>query len=341
VARFLLTIVALNAAGIAALGLAQQLTHTRLIFWNFPPPPRAAIFGPFFYRNHAAAFLVLATAVAIALAVFHHQRTQDRLERSGPASAFARVAVLLGLGVVFSYSRTGITLLAAVATTICAILFVRSRLRGGRHDNIATGIVISTVLGGFALIVIAALDLPGVLARFRQLPTNEAELAAEQRVIVDRASLEMLRDTWPAGSGAGSFRFVFPKYQQRFAPLADPANHVADDGTIRVSLKPRRFVWEHAHNDLLEFPIELGLVGTLLLAATPLAWAVALWRARAWRFAPAAIAIVGLGATIAHCGVDYIFQNPAVLWTWSALLPLVARWTSLERTRSPVVEGDS
>ena len=56
------------------------------------------------------------------------------------------------------------------------------------------------------------------------------------------------------GVGAGSFRFLFPTYQHRHPEL--------------VAVHGRRMFWEHAHNDVVQTPIELGVAGTGLALST-------------------------------------------------------------------------
>ncbi len=54
------------------------------------------------------------------------------------------------------------------------------------------------------------------------------------------------------GWGAGGFRYGFTKYQRREIEIT---------GTGL-----RRYFWEHAHNDWLEWLIELGVAGFLPVA---------------------------------------------------------------------------
>jgi O-antigen ligase len=125
-------------------------------------------------------------------------------------------------------------------------------------------------------------------------------------------------DHWQRGVGVGGFRYLYPEYIKH-KPL------IYERGA---------FFWEHAHNDWLQIPIELGLVGVLLLAAGAgwLGWA---WfRAGGWRHPLALMVALGAGQVMLHAVMDFPFQNPAILVTWWALLVMSLRWLELDAPQS-------
>ena len=119
---------------------------------------------------------------------------------------------------------------------------------------------------------------------------------------------------WVLGTGAGSFRYIFPKYLQRY-----PAVHEGG-----------RALWEHAHIDWLEIPIELGVTGVLLIAGA-FGWCVRQFiRLRGWTNGLATLLLLGCGQTLLHAAIDFPFQNPAVLTAWWVLLVVALRWLELD-----------
>jgi O-antigen ligase len=132
----------------------------------------------------------------------------------------------------------------------------------------------------------------------------------------------MLGDRWAAGTGAGTFACAFPYYQ----PPALTGLY-----------------FRYAHNDWLEYPTELGAIGTALLA-----WLVGavLWPVRVrggqgdapsasdgrgrhrrstWRrYERRGIALALAGMSI-HALVDFPLHIPATLLTASALAGLAGR----------------
>jgi O-antigen ligase len=127
----------------------------------------------------------------------------------------------------------------------------------------------------------------------------------------------MLSDRWALGWGAGCFRYGFPLYAQHYPE-------------IYFSPLDGRKYWEHVHDDLLEFPIELGAVGMIPIAAALGFVGWRLLRARFWRNPVSLCATVGCLLTLSHAWVDFVFQNPAVTATWAILLVGAIRWAELE-----------
>ena len=94
-------------------------------------------------------------------------------------------------------------------------------------------------------------------------------------------------DHWPLGSGLGSFRDVYPRYELRTGVETVYANH--------------------AHNDFLELTLELGLPGVVVIVGLLGIMAANLFRT------PRTLAC-GLGAlaVLAHSFVDYPLRTYAI-----------------------------
>jgi O-antigen ligase len=88
--------------------------------------------------------------------------------------------------------------------------------------------------------------------------------------------------------------------------------------------------WEHAHNDIVQFPIEFGLTGMLLLLAGLGWYLLALIRGYFWENALSATVVLGLVAILAYGWWDFPFQCPAILITWLALWSAIVLWTRFE-----------
>ena len=88
--------------------------------------------------------------------------------------------------------------------------------------------------------------------------------------------------------------------------------------------------WEHAHNDIVQFPIELGAVGTGLLLLAGGYWIIVFLRARFWRNPISACCVAGALLTAAYAWWDFPFQCPAILITWSVLWVAAAMWARFE-----------
>jgi O-antigen ligase len=121
----------------------------------------------------------------------------------------------------------------------------------------------------------------------------------------------MLQDRPVLGWGWGGFRYNFPKYQAQQPELL---------GDSRSGALP---FWRDVHSDLLQWFIELGIIGMLFPVAALGWWCWTALRLRAWR-SPLAFACLAGGAVLfAHAGADFLWQGGAVLALW-VLVPAVA-----------------
>jgi putative inorganic carbon (hco3(-)) transporter len=107
--------------------------------------------------------------------------------------------------------------------------------------------------------------------------------------------IEMVRNFAPFGSGLGTFRDIYPWYEDS-----------AKIGTTYVN---------HAHNDLLELVIETGLAGLAVLALF-LRWflsrAWSLWNGARADNPVALTATLAITAVLLHSLVDYPLRTAAV-----------------------------
>ncbi len=314
--RLTFSAIAFGGALLAVLGLAQQISGTNRIFWAYSVPEKANFMASFIYRNHAGAYFNLTVAVASGLAIWHGRRARRKLEGPAAAVAFGFVAALIGTAVIFSASRMSIvllaafTLMAALGPALHAIL--ERQRQGTRRLWFAMAFPAVCVLAiGFV-----SFKANDVWKRFAELVASPTA-TLQYRSLAREAAVDMLRDRWILGWGAGCFRYGFPIYAQHYPE-------------IYLSLSGRLKYWEHVHDDLLEFPIELGAVGMIPVVLSLLYAGWRLLGARFWRTPFSLCAASGCLLTLVHAWVDFVFQNPAIMTTWACLLVGAVRWAELE-----------
>ena len=158
--------------------------------------------------------------------------------------------VVVGLGLVFSLSRSGITF-ALVGCGLFVLLSPQPDSGGaidipnperGRAPKKKRRRLHGLVALALGLVGMAAwIGLDPIVHRFQLLPDEwEAE---QNRVALWSNSLEAVPDFALTGSGLSTYRYVFPIYR---------------------NFGGRRF-YSWAHNDYLQLVIELGVPGLLLL----------------------------------------------------------------------------
>jgi O-antigen ligase len=314
--RLMFSAIALGAALLALVGLIQQMTGSDRIFWGYKAPEKAQFMASFIYRNHAGAYFNLVLALATGLAGWHLRRAQRRLEGPGGAVAFGFTAALIGTAVIFTFSRMSIVLLVAFTLMVALGPAFRTLWKSGgrrqRNSWVIVALPAICVLGiGFV-----SFEANSVWERFAALVANPSA-TLRSRTLAREAAGIMLRDKWVLGWGAGCFRYEFPLYAQHYPE-------------IYLSASGGRQYWEHAHDDLLEFPVELGAVGMIPIVAALGFAGWCLLGTRFWRNPVSLCAAAGCLLTIAHAWVDFVFQNPAVMATWAVILIGAIRWAELE-----------
>jgi O-antigen ligase len=238
--------------------------------------------GFFANRNHQATLLLMALPFVAALATPLLEGGRVRQEAVPKIVVIASLFAVIAGGVLITGSRAGIALLPIVSG-LC-ILMVRKDLAG----NVPRSWVVVSVL--LVAAAIAGVGASGIVTRDALAQANVEE-STREAIWSNTARLAL--DFQPAGGGLGSF---VPLYRMQ----EDPHD------------RPDEFT-NHAHNDYLEWLLETGLPGLLLLAAF-LVWYVR-GLGRTWRTTEAALGRAGSIAILAvllHSLVDYPLRTAAI-----------------------------
>ncbi len=313
--QYLLMGLATNGFVLAIIAAAQRFAGNGKILWFVTPPVNSTGFASFIYKNHAGAYLGLMATVAFGLAYWYYDRGVRRLQKSNPSGLFALMGLFIGLMVIFSFSRAAaVLLLCYLFLAGVALFFVRRRQAPGLASPVVA-VTLLLVFAGFAYVALESFEISDVMRRFEEF-SNEGLNAPSviERGLARSAATDMLQANWLHGTGAGSFRFYFPEFAKNY-PLI---------------YRGGQLFWEHAHCDWLEFPIELGLFGMLLLIACAGSIGLSLIRNFFWDQPLAILILLGGAMTLGHATVEFVFQNPAVLLTWVILPVCLARWLELE-----------
>lgn len=311
----LFAMLATNGSVLALLGFVQRLAGADRIFGSYKPN-NGAFVSSFIYPNHAGCYFNLMAGLAVGLAWWHHQRSNRKVEGPGLATAATVFAICCGGLVIISYSRMAITLLMIFTIiTGVTLLFRLFRRRGPlkrRQESIPLILVFLVFLG----IGIATLSSDKIRERFETVASSPFA-AVKDRSLARNAATDMLRDHWFLGWGAGCFRYIFSKYSAHY-----PSIVFTDYGARRI--------WEHAHNDPLEFLCEFGVAGILPLLYLVIQVVRGILLHRVWRNALTLPLICAVAFVPLHAWFDFVFQCPAILITWAVLLTSALRWTELD-----------
>ncbi|RTL71313.1 MAG: O-antigen ligase family protein, partial [Hyphomicrobiales bacterium] len=274
------------------LGLAQlsQGPNSSLRFFDVTNPDDAV--GFFANRNHFATYINCGIVFAIAWVLeFASGVRRDRARRPIVLIAALTGVVVLIAAAAMARSRAGLA-----GTALGLILGFALAVRTNRSG---AGLSPGKTLGAavvFSLLLALQFALYRVLDRFSADPLKDA------RADFARVTLEAIKAYFPFGSGVGTFTRVYPSFETPQHALLDT------------------FV-NRAHNDFVEFALEAGLLGGLLVAAIGL---LAIWFAwAAWtRNDKAATSIdatlmraasIALGIIAMHSALDYPLRTSAMM----------------------------
>lgn len=265
--------IALNGAALAFFGLAQQLSWNGKLFWRVPFEAGTP-FASFVNRNNAAGFLNLCLAGAIGLCVWTVARTATANQGDNVAgrregrwgfawrklvrffanldaltlTAFTSSIVIIA-GILCSLSRGG-----WISLTVGAIVTLTATLVGQRRGR--------PRLSWLAIAALSCLLLVGWLGKTDAVQQRLSTLLDYRQTLTDRRlphwqdGFNCAQDFWRAGSGLGTYRYVYSLYQER-----------NDDAW-----------YYHAENQYLETAVELGMPGLLLLLSAIGLMAIVCWR---------------------------------------------------------------
>ncbi len=313
--QVLLLVVASNGLALSLLGIAQRLAGNGKIFW-FYVSPNDAFFSSFTYKNFAGTYLVLTLAVTCGLAAWYYLRGLRRLEKSNPSGVLAFCATCIAVSVLTSYAR-GATLTMLVFLLLCIGAFVVHQLfLPSENRKPIVALCLIAIFGYFLKTGMEALNSRIAWTKIEH-GLSSSDTSLESRQQASQIAAEMLADTWERGVGAGSFRFIFPLYQHRHPEL-------------KLLNPPGGAFWVHAHNDLLQFPIEYGLAGVAIFLLG-LGWCgLALGRAYFWENPLSGILVLVAVLLLAYAWWEFIFQCPAILITWSVAWVVAVQWARFE-----------
>ena len=325
-----LILVAISGTLIALIGTVQSSLDSQTILGLFDAQGQGLglFFGTLLYKNQAAAFFNI--AMAVSLACFIYLAGSPKMQRSNPSLIFILCAIVLLIGIVSSRSRFGFVCSFSILVPFGVMAIKRmAQWRLSRKWVLSAGIILTTVIIAGSVFLFRS---PAA----RHLKTLNSEITEDfsfkQRKFAYESGLEMYVSKPVYGWGAGNFRHGFRQFQNMQAEREEIENPFMKRHELS-------FFWQHMHNDYLEWLIELGVVGTLILFSIPGYFFWRIFKSSRWKEPVPLMLLAGLASTMIHALVDFPFQNPAVLVTWFAILAITTNYC--ESSKSKELRGKS
>jgi O-antigen ligase len=303
--RLLPTVLLAVAGASVVLGAFQLMGGPESPLRPYDVTNKTSPVGFFANRNHQATLLLCALPLVAVIAGRMATR-RSRSKRSGGAIISVAIGIFLVAGIAISGSSAGYGL--AVPVGLASFLIYR-RTVAGRVGPGWWG-----ALAALALIFAFA-GLQGPLGKEK----FEADLTEQpsSRRVMTATTVEIIKDSFPLGTGLGTFSTVYRRYE-------DPS---------RVT---RQYA-NHAHNDYVEAVLELGAPGLLLILAFLFWWgrrSHQVWTRDVEGSGLARAGSVIIGIVLAHSIVDYPIRTAAIAAVFAfgcaLMVPPIPRRSSAE-----------
>jgi len=232
------------AACIAFFGIIQYYTNNDRLFW-VRAFTHKQVFATFAYKNHFAAYVAMMLPLALTLFFYHRPRKRagsikqaaiDLCSRTADTRhlRFFLAALVMGLALLLSHSRGGI---------FCSFLSILVLLTLGRNRFKLNGLwILVPVLLAVLATGVGKDGLSTVDEGFGTALVKDGE-SLNGRLDFWKNALPILTDFPLTGTGGGTFRAAYPRYQH------------APNGVFPL----------HAHNDYLETLTTTGVIGSVAI----------------------------------------------------------------------------
>jgi len=318
----------LSGACMGLVAILQHLTEAKAVLWTFPSS-NINFWGSFFYRNQGAAYLNLILVAAAFLFFYHAVKTRQYLRSGGPHFLCFFLFFVTATSVGLALSRGGILFGLSLSLAFLALLIVYGIQSLFHLRSILLAALTVLFLAAGSYTVISYIDLDAIEKRFGDVEKTIENAELDTRALSTQATWDMAQARLAQGWGAGSFRYIFPMYQRNYPELFYARYDQRKQQWIG------RKMYRYAHNDIVQFVAEYGLIGsTLIFGGIAVLLLQALYHSGGQVFATL-ILLAGTSQAFGHAFLEFIFNSPAY---WMALLGLLVAATkllSLESRRGP------
>lgn len=258
-------------------------------FYRFTNPGAVGFFAN---QNHMA--MLLLVSIPLAAALFGSAKAEQKYSAGGRLFLGSAFLLLVLIGVVLNGSLAALALVVPVLLASAFILPAAARWR-----RVAFPVTIAALVAGVALVATRPI-VPAWLQ-------SDVAISVSGRVEMWRKTVDAIENTFPVGTGLGSFENVYRLHEDPYAVTDEYVNHV--------------------HNDYLEIVLELGAAG-LILTVLFLGW----WGWTAFRiwtsplstlFARAATVVSAI--VLAHSIVEYPLRTAAISTIFGVAIALMAQ----------------
>lgn len=314
----LLALIAINGLILALIGSWFKLSHNTKVLGVFDPV-NPKFFASFRYYNHWVAFALLSLGAAVTVA----DHLIQRYNRSGWNDrgrqrwdlVWVVISAIIWISIPLSGSRSGMifSALFILGSTVYLALSYRKRSSIFSHLDRRTRQILGSSLLAFVLIFSIlgfTLVWDNVMTRLEMTQDDLEAGRIDQRFYASpRDCWHMVQDRPVWGWGLGSYGHVFFKY-------AGPEYRHELGRIIKRN--------EYAHNDWMQFLVEFGFLGYILLLSVPIGVIVRTFRRRR-RYSECYWLALTIGLFLTFASFDFPFGPSAGLAIFATCFAASAR----------------
>lgn len=325
-AVLLLWTLVISGVGMAIVAMLQKLSGTDLVLWTVKSS-NPNFWGTFFYRNEGVAYLNLMIFACGVLYFYHFNRAERRGLSGGPHLLLFVFVALLYTSIAMALSRGGI--LFGGVMTACFFIAAAGRwlFSSSVRKSILLTLVVGSLMGGGGYMAFQYVNIGDIEKRFGDIGKTIETAEEDSRAITTKVTWEMAQQELWFGWGAGSWRYIFPMYQKNYPQIFYSYKH-SKKGWIG------RKVFHYAHNDIVQFLCEYGIVGCSFLLLTFGYWVWCLLFRSSGNTLSAVMLLIGITLAFGHAFVDFIFQSPVYWLAFNGLLCVSVKLLSLHSERA-------
>ena len=320
----------LSGVSMSAVAIAQKYMEAPKVLWLIKSS-NDHFWGSFFYRNHGVAFLILILIACAFLYFYHYNKSQRHMQKGGPYLLLLFFVILVALSIALALSRGGILFGAAFGSFFLLAAVVRSIFSHSFWAAILASLIVFGFLAGAGYSILRHVEVDAIVQRFGDIEATIENMDKDSRMLSTKITWKMAKKRPVYGWGAGSWSYIFPMYQKSYPNLFYRGYHWKRGWWGR-----KYFVY--AHNDLVQFLAEYGIVGCSMVVLGGAYWGfLALFRSKGNRMA-ALMLFGGVAVILSHAFVEFIFQSPAYWVALNGFACLSCKLLVLHRTRMQQIE---
>jgi O-antigen ligase len=324
-AVLLLWMLVSSGVAMAIVAIVQKFTGADAVLWTVKST-NVNFWGTFFYRNEGVAYLNLIICASAVLYFYHFNKVERRGLSGGPHLLLFVFVAVLYTSIGLALSRGGI--LFGGVMTFC--FFIAAGARWLFSNSIRNSILLTLVIGGLlgagGYMMFQYVDIDDIERRFGNIEETIQNADEDTRAIATKVTWKMAQEELWLGWGAGSWRYIFPMYQKSYPEIYYQRYH-PKHGWIG------RKVFHFAHNDIVQFLCEYGIVGCSLILLIFGYWVWNLLFNASGNALSAIMLLIGLSVAFGHAFVDFIFQSPVYWLALNGLLCVGVKLLSLHSQR--------